>query len=543
VHLRNFDRALELPTIESPFDDYSRGVFNADGSCLLLTGSSDNLAVHDTATGTRVSPLMRHFYDPLSLVGTADGTAALSFASDGRACLWDTTTGEVRLQAIRLDTNHDAKTSLAADGSTILLTPTRSPSGSRLPTVWRATTPAPIARRFHPIERSLSSSRLSPDGGLAAFGPGPYSIVYEIATGRTLLDVPTRGHCYIHLFSPDGTRCYALTASGWRYGWSLIDGTELWPPAREPGLIRPGELSPDGTRIAAGHNDGHIRIYDTADGRLVHTLPHPGEIKVIRFAPDGSGRFVSGSTNRLAHVWDVTTGKKIATLKGHTDNLIAAAWSPDARMIATASYDRSARLWDARSGQSIGTPLPHAAWLSHLEISPDGKLLATGCRDGTLRFWHLPDGSPASPPLPQKSTVHTVRFTADGKAVLVVDHQGFRFWDPERAEPLTLHVRDPMTSGVGMDSESWRAFMNADGSRVLTGVAAAGTALHTVAQPREPVPPWFPELLESLAQMRFDNAETPHLLDGTGVFEIRKTLATATGPYAEWARRVIGVDQ
>ncbi len=542
VHLRNFDRALELPTIESPFDDYSRGVFNPDGSRILLTGTSDNLAVHDTATGTRVSPPMRHFYEQLSLVGTADGTAALSFASDGRACLRDTTTGEVRLQAIRRDTHHDAKTSLAADGSSILVTPTRSPSGSRLPTVWRGTTPAPIVRRFHPIERSLSSSRISPDGRLAAFGPGPYSIVHDIATGCTLLDVPTRGHCYIHLFSPDGTRCYALTASGWRYGWSLADGTELWPPAREPGLIRPGELSPDGTRIVAGHNDGHIRIYDTADGRLVHTRPHPGEIKVIRFAPDGSGRFVSGSTDRLAHVWDVTTGQKLATLEGHTDKRIAAAWSPDSRFLATASYDRSARLWDARSGQPIGSPLPHAAWLSHLEISPDGKLLATGCRDGTLRFWHLPDGSPASPPLPQKSTVHTVRFTADGKAVLVVDHQGFRFWDPVRAEPLTLHVRDPMTSGVGMDSESWRAFMTADGSRVLTGVAAAGTALHTVAQPREPVPPWFPELLESLAQMRFDDAETPHLLDGSGLFEIRKTLINATGPYAEWARRVIAPD-
>ena len=135
------------------------------------------------------------------------------------------------------------------------------------------------------------------------------------------------------------SKYYALTANGWIYGWSLQTGLPLWQPHQKPGLIRPGTISPDGTRIIAGHNDGHIRIYDTATGMLVQTLDHAGKGKTLRFAPDRSGRFISGSTDRLAHLWDLKTGRKFCTLIGHSHTVLASAWSPDSRYAATASHD------------------------------------------------------------------------------------------------------------------------------------------------------------------------------------------------------------
>jgi WD40 repeat protein len=525
--------------VESPLTPVRLIALNCDGTRLTIGGRNNDLIVHDVDSDLVVSPLMRHQYNPVLLLASPDGRRLLSWGRDGRGCLWDAATGRSLGSAIWMQSETPTWADLSSGGETVLLCPQSGDAGI---SVWRQAATQPPRETRVAAERDFNACRLSPDGRLGCLSlfPEDRDYIYELASGRVLLDVPMPGDVYVHLFSPDMRRYYALTDNGWIYGWSLETGQELWPAHQDPGEIRPGEISADGTRIIAGFTDGHIRIYDTDTGKVVNVLDEPGWTKTLRFAPDGSGRFVSGSDKGAVHLWDVHTGTLLQTFSGHTSGIGAGAWSPDSRYLATASYDKTARVWDVATGRMVGKPLQHLAWLSHLEFSPDGRLLATACRDGTVRLWDPRTSEPKSPPLPQNGTAETVRFTRDGKCFVVRDTSGFRFWDTENAEPATVHYPDQASGGLAMDSEGWRAILSPDDKHVFLGCATNQGAYWNIPQPRNPVPPWFPELLETLALLRADETGTAHVIPGDALFRLRTRIEQdGANEYAHWALRVL----
>lgn len=538
--------AGELAPIRSPLSQWAHAALNASGSRLTLASHDNSLLVYDVASGLLISSGMQHHYHISSLATDAAGSRTFSFGYDDLVNAWDATTGASLMSSIWVGGVRDRVGMMAAaDGDALLVQAVKTDIAPESIGVWRRTPVRLPSRHGVEDQRDSNSGALSPDGRLGAIGlhPGDRAYVYDIATGRALLDKPAGGDVYVHLFSPDAKKYYGLTANGWVHGWSLETGQELWPPIQQSGKIRPGILSHDGGSIIAGHNDGHIRIYDTATGQLTRTLDHPDEIKTIRWAPDNSGRILSGSRDKLAHIWDYRTGAKLCTLKGHTHTIIASAWSPDSRLVATASYDSTARIWDAATGRLVAGPLPHLAWLSHLEFSPDGRLLATACRDGTTQLWDVRTGRRASPMLQQGTTCETVRFTADGAVFLVRDHSGFRFWDSEKADPVSIHYHEPNTGGLGMDSESYRAVMREDGSAVFLSSSMNYGALWSISQPRAAAPAWFADFLEALAAMRQDGPDHTSRVSPEKLLQLRGKIqkSTASGVHESWARRVLGL--
>lgn len=538
-------KGTEVNTVESPLTSIRQVGLSHDGSRLTMGGAGNELLLYDTKSGLPMNVATKHHYNVRNIVTDIQGKYVYSYGMDDSLCVSDALTGESVIAAVQIGQVQDeGDIHPSTDGRTILVhNRVKKPFHETL-SVWQGTyRKQPIQKKVEG-QRDFYFSRVSTDGRVGCLGlnPGDRCYVYELSTGKVLLDRKTNGDPYVTLFSPDMSKCYALTANGWLHGWSIATGKELWPPNQQPGKIRPAVITDDGTRIIAGHNDGHIRIYDAETGQVMRELDHPGEVKTLRLAPGGRELLLSGSTDRLAHIWDLRTGMKLQTLEGHRHTIIASGWSPDARFVATASYDRTARLWSVETGQCIGAPMKHQAWLSHLEFSPDGRLIATACRDGKARLWSAKTSQPASQWMEQGSTCETVRFTHDGAALLIRDHSGFRFWETERAEPITIHYAEPVSGGMGMDSESYRSIMNADGSQVFLASSMNYGALWNVSQPRMAAPAWFPDFIEALAGLNFDHPETANDRRNEWLKLKEKLLkAGDEGVFGQWARKTLSV--
>jgi hypothetical protein len=103
------------------------------------------------------------------------------------------------------------------------------------------------------------------------------------------------------------------------------------------------------------------------------------------FSPDGT-RIATASADGTARIWDATTGKELLTVKGSAYGSVwYAAFSPDGKLLATAGEDKIARIWDATSGEELFTLLGHLDEVYHIDFSPDGTRLATVSPDSTLK--------------------------------------------------------------------------------------------------------------------------------------------------------------
>ena len=54
-------------------------------------------------------------------------------------------------------------------------------------------------------------------------------------------------------------------------------------------------------------------------------------------------------------VWEVSTGKVLRKLEGHSRPVTSVAFSPDGRLILSGSKDRTLRLWEVATGRHLRT--------------------------------------------------------------------------------------------------------------------------------------------------------------------------------------------
>lgn len=106
---------------------------------------------------------------------------------------------------------------------------------------------------------------------------------------------------------------------------------------------------------------------------------------------------VQGSQVKLlSNTGEESAVEPAATLKGHSNKILSLRWHPDPQkssIIATGSNDKTAKVWDISTGECITTLVGHAAGVLGMHWHPSkAAVLATGSWDDTTRIWNTANG-------------------------------------------------------------------------------------------------------------------------------------------------------
>ncbi len=212
--------------------------------------------------------------------------------------------------------------------------------------------------------------------------------VGELATGKVLISLSKDVYA-LHAFSPD-SQYVVESVPGRRTNQASIRVVELASGKQVTAFGKHGvfslAISPDGSTLASGHWDVVI-LWDLATGKKLASFKGFGRyVRGLSFSKDGKS-LAAGTDVGSLQIWDVPQRKRVHSLEIGGGQVSDPAFSPDGRLVAVGIYGTgTAYLVDTTSGKLIDHQQVSGIGCGSIAFSPDGTFLITPSTGGLIKW-------------------------------------------------------------------------------------------------------------------------------------------------------------
>ncbi len=322
---------------------------------------------------------------------------------------------------------------------------------------------------------------VSPDGQYCAAGRANQVFLYHVPSRREIgrltdpdllasgvYDKPGVAHLDLVqalVFSPDSQ---VLATSGYRTVklWRRPANTEK---VRLPGLDAPPlsvVVSPDGSWIAVGQENGNILVYNADGTQLTRTLTgHSGPVTALAASADGK-QLYSGSKDQTIRAWDPADGRMLLQIDTPAE-VLSLARLGDGTKLASGGSDNLIRLW--RIPVSAAAPLSEPAGpVTAFALSLDRARLAIAQGDGRIALVDPAGLSVTQTLAGHQGGVAAISLNSDGSRLASVGaDQMARVWDTASGEsPAVIPVGPSAASAVALSPTADRIALGRDDGSV-----------------------------------------------------------------------------
>ncbi len=380
----------------------------------------------------------------------ASGTVAVHTSEIPRhvlAKVWEVESGK-EVCSIGMLANGIGYTTISPDGKQLATWGSYSPKDAHHPTdeeieanktvqLWDVTTGKPTAR-FHGMTGHAHTAVFSPDGKILVTGGDPTEL-WDTATGkriRTLRARQYQGKSFA--FSPDSKTLAGVGHTGWVELWDVASGLPVGVGRCEAGSPLGVVFPANGPPLAYGQDGQAVRLWQLPEGRpLTSTEGHTDRVVAIAFSSDNRSLVSVGADNRVLR-WDLGTGRQSVRIGLDGDQgrnlwpgsqeLLTAVLFPGAKRLASLGDRESLKVYDLANGHEEFSLRASGdrVLVSSGAISPDGtKVASFGARrhrmgpdQPVLMVWDVATGTAFLEQPVASSSEISVGFTADSSRVV-----------------------------------------------------------------------------------------------------------------------------
>ncbi|MHC4119674.1 MAG: TIR domain-containing protein [Planctomycetota bacterium] len=194
-------------------------------------------------------------------------------------------------------------------------------------------------------------------------------------------------------------------------------------------------VTPNGTMVVSGSIDMSVELWDMESGKRRATLKgHTNGIPGVAATPDGKN-VISTCWDGTLKVWSLETTRCIATLHGTQANNWGVAISGDGRTVVSGTSGRALGVWDLKTKQLSCKLQGHTQHVRGVAISHDGRIAVSGSLDKTLKVWDLDADRYVNSLRGHTASIEGVAITPDAKTVVSGSADNtLKVWDIETGQ-------------------------------------------------------------------------------------------------------------